>query len=107
MKIYLDDIRNDIRNPKTDGWTIVRDANSAIDIILTHWNEIDEISLDHDLGDENLVGNGYDVVLKIEEYVYNNHPSHIPDINVHSANSVASIRMRSAIDAIKKKFYSV
>ena len=32
MNIYLDDIRN----PNSEGWTIVRDAYSAIDIILSN-----------------------------------------------------------------------
>lgn len=98
MNIYLDDIRN----PNSEGWTIVRDAYSAIDIILSNWNNIDNISLDHDLGDESIVGNGYKVVLAIENYVYKNHPAHLPKIYVHSANPVASKRMCSAINHINK-----
>ena len=47
IKLYLDDIRN----PKTDGWIIVRSYNEFI-----KWIEVngipDEISFDHDLAHE-------------------------------------------------------
>ena len=54
-----------------------------------------EISLDHDLGDDNR-GTGYDVVLWIEKEVMTNHfiP---PYIRVHSANVSARRKMELGI----------
>jgi len=60
-----------------------------------------EISLDHDLGDDER-GTGYDVVLWIEEAVVTK-GFKPPLIKVHSANSSASAKMELGIDSILKR----
>ena len=80
MKVYLDDER---RTP--EGWVRVYWPEEAIELLNT--GKVTEISLDHDLGDDDH-GTGYDVVVWIEEQVYIN-GFKPPKISVHSANSSA------------------
>lgn len=48
IKIYLDDVRTPIEN----GWTVVRDYEQFVSTVMYHGLEnIELISLDHDLGD--------------------------------------------------------
>ncbi len=54
MKVYLDDERE-----TPEGWTRVYWPYEAIELLQT--GQVTEISLDHDLGDDNR-GTGYDVV---------------------------------------------
>lgn len=60
---------------------------------------VTELSLDHDLGDDER-GTGYDVVLWVEEAVALRGfvP---PTITVHSANTSARIKMEAGIRAIE------
>ena len=61
---------------------------------------VEEISLDHDLGDDER-GTGYDVVLWIEKAVITD--GFIPPkIVVHSANSSARAKMELGIRSIEK-----
>lgn len=99
MKIYLDDIR-----VPTKDYIWVKDAFSAIKMIEEDWNIIEEISLDHDLGDETVVGTGYNVVCFIEMYVHENHPNHLPYIHVHSANPVGRHKMEAGIRHIETMY---
>jgi len=88
MKLYLDDIRN----PKTDGWVIVRSYEEFVNFITEHGLP-NTMSLDHDLGG---ISSGYDCVkwlvyekrLDIREV----------DINVHSANPVGRENMEKLIE---------
>ena len=91
MKIYLDDERD-----TPDGWERVYWPDEAIELLES--GNVSEISLDHDLGDDER-GTGYDVVLWIEEAVATREfvP---PDIKVHSANSSAREKMERGIAAI-------
>jgi len=93
MKVYLDDVR-----PTPDGWIRVYWPDEAIELLKT--NKVTDISLDHDLGDDER-GTGYDVVVWLEEAVALDKfvP---PNIMVHSDNSSACERMRAGIKAIKK-----
>lgn len=61
MKVYLDDER-----ATPPGWTRVYWPDEAT--LLLASGRVTEISLDHDLGDDDR-GTGYDVVLRIEETV--------------------------------------
>lgn len=62
--------------------------------------EVEEISLDHDLGDDSR-GTGYDVVLWIEEAVATS--GFVPPaMVVHSANSSARAKMEAGIRAIER-----
>jgi len=63
--------------------------------------DVTEVSLDHDLGDDER-GTGNDVILWIEEQVYTN--SFVPPkIYVHSANSSAKQKMLLGINSIERE----
>lgn len=97
MKVYLDDER---QTPA--GWHRVYWPEEAIELLKR--GTVEEISLDHDLGDDEH-GTGYDVVLWIEEAVFT--ADFIPPImKVHSANSSARIKMELGILRIVQKFQS-
>jgi hypothetical protein len=93
MKIWLDDER-----PAPEGWVGVRWPDEVI--ALMQQGHVEEISLDHDLGDDR-IGTGYDVVLWIEREVALNKLVP-PVISVHSANPVARRRMEQTIQAINR-----
>jgi len=92
MKIYLDDTR-----PAPKGWILVKNAPSAIKLL--EEEEITEISLDHDLGDD-LLGTGYTVLLWIEEKVYTSNYSS-PVIHIHTSNTSAKSKMEQAVKSIQ------
>ena len=91
MKVFLDDER---KPPK--GWKLVRWPEEAIELLKT--GEVTEISLDHDLGDDDH-GTGNDVILWIEEQVVIK-GFEPPIISVHSANASARQKMESGIKSI-------
>jgi hypothetical protein len=91
MKVYLDDER-----ATPDGWMRVYWPSEAIELLKSV--QVTEISLDHDLGDDER-GTGYDVVLWIEEQVVL-HGFVPPKISVHSANVSARAKMEAGIRAI-------
>jgi hypothetical protein len=93
MKIYLDDERE-----TPEGWLRVYWPEEAIELLKT--GKVKEISLDHDLGDDDR-GTGYDVVLWIEEAVITK-AFNPPVIRVHSANLSAREKMELCIESIKK-----
>jgi hypothetical protein len=93
MKVYLDDER-----PTPEGWVGVRWPAEAIALLQA--GGVEELSLDHDLGDDGR-GTGYDVVLWIEEAVAIR-GFKPPQIQVHSANSSARQKMLAGIAAIER-----
>ena len=95
MKVFLDDERT-----TPSGW--VRAYWPAEVIALLQSGQIEELSLDHDLGNDER-GTGYDVILWIEEAValYGFIP---PKISVHSANSSAVAKMLAGIQAIERLY---
>lgn len=95
MRVYLDDER---ATPK--GWVRVYWPAEAIELLET--GQVEEISLDHDLGDDER-GTGYDVVLWIEEAVALR-SFKPPKITVHSANSPARAKMLAGIQAIESRY---
>ena len=93
MLVFLDDERT-----PPEGWTLVRWPDEAIELLKT--GQVEEISLDHDLGDDER-GTGYDVVLWIERAVFER--GFVPPVmHVHSANSAARQRMLAGIEAIQR-----
>lgn len=98
MKIYLDDLRS----PPPE-WTLTRWPIEVMNLIEGNQGKIEEISLDHDLGDD-VCGTGYDVLKWIEEQVFND-PSFIPPqkITIHTANPVAKKRMEEVVSQIDKR----
>ena len=93
IKVFLDDIRT-----PPAGWILVHWHNEAIKLLQEF--DVEEISLDHDLGDDQR-GTGYDVILWIEEKVALDGfvP---PKIVVHSANVSARLKMEQGIKNIIK-----
>ena len=94
MKVYLDDER---KTP--DGWHRVYWPEEAIELLKR--GKVTEISLDHDLGNDER-GTGYDVILWIEEAVFTD-AFVPPKIMVHSANSSARKKMELGIQVIYSK----
>jgi hypothetical protein len=92
MKVFLDDER-----AAPEGWIPVRWPEEAIALLET--GEVEDISLDHDLGDDRRTG--YDVLLWIEEAVATRGFAP-PQIMVHSANAAARQRMELAVDSIRR-----
>lgn len=94
MKVFLDDERQ-----TPDGWFRVYEPCQAIGMLES--GEVTHISLDHDLGDDDGCGTGYDVVLWMEEKVALSDFTP-PKITVHSANPPARKRMKQGIEQIRK-----
>ena len=94
MKVYLDDERQ-----TPEGWVRVYWPEDAI--VLLEKGDVEEISLDHDLGDDEH-GTGYDVLLWIEEAVFTR-GFKPPKIYVHSANVSAREKMERGIKAIENR----
>jgi NAD+-processing family protein with receiver domain len=98
MRVWLDD-----RREPPAGWVWVRTPHEAIDLLSS--GEVEELSLDHDLGlvdDSGRERTGYDVVLWIEEQVATE-ALIPPRLAVHSANPPAHERMLRAIEAINRR----
>ncbi len=93
MRVFLDDER-----ATPDGWTRAYWPSEAIALLET--GDVTEISLDHDLGDDER-GTGYDVILWIEEAVATR-MFKPPEIRVHSANSSARQKMELGIESIRR-----
>lgn len=93
MKIFLDDTR-----PAPEGWTLMRWPHEVIAALQSE--QVTEISLDHDLGDDQ-TGTGYDVLVWLENIVARHHFV-LPVIHIHTANSAARPRMLAAVAQIEK-----
>jgi hypothetical protein len=93
MRIFLDDER-----PTPQGW--VRAYWPQEVIALLEAGGVTEISLDHDLGNDER-GTGYDVVLWVEEAVAIR-GFVAPKLGVHSANSSARAKMEQGIAKIER-----
>ncbi len=89
MKLWLDDVRE-----MPPGYDVhVRTARDAIDFLES--GGVTDISLDHDLGDEEN-GTGYDVAKWIEEQAFYHK---LPKLiwRIHSQNSVGVKNMLAAL----------
>jgi len=92
VKVYLDDER---KAPL--GWIQTRWPSDTIELLKTE--EVTELSLDHDLGDDQR-GTGYEVLLWIEQAVVDGFDP--PKMKVHSANTSARVKMEAAILSIER-----
>lgn len=85
-----------------EGWVRVRTPEEAIDLL--RGGEVEELSLDHDLGLD--VGKhertGYDVLLWLEAEVAAGRVSPPAVISVHSGNVGAVRRMEQAVESIRR-----
>ena len=103
--LWLDDDDERVRLPIFGNFA----KTSQVCIEILKNNKIEYISLDHDLGDAKLVGEGYDVILWIEEALYTNACGEtdyfIPSYyNVHSLNGPASERMFVALEYLQEVY---
>ena len=98
-KLYLDDVRN----PKSEGWTIVRNYDEFVNYI-TDNGLPEEISFDHDLGEDpnKTVKSGYDCAKWLCEYCWGNGIP-IPSWNIHSANPVGRDNIAAVLQNFEKK----
>ncbi len=111
MKLWLDDERDPREwlpfmgwfsgrpEVELDEWVWVKTAPEAVALIAR--GEVDEVSLDHDLGDEEQVGSGYQVLLWIEERAATDDDYLPPVIHIHTSNVGARDRMESAVVGIQ------
>lgn len=93
MKVFLDDERS-----TPEGWIRTYWPEEVIALLKT--GKVTELSLDHDLGDDDH-GTGYTVLLWLEEQVVA-HGMTPPLLRVHSANASARLKMAAAIASIQK-----
>lgn len=94
MRVFLDDLRE-----APAGW--IRCRTPAEVIALLETGDVEELSLDHDLGliDGEREATGYDVLTWIERQVATA-GFKPPRMHVHSANPIAHKRMLEAIASI-------
>ncbi len=99
MKLWVDDMR-----PEPKGWTRVYTAEEAISIIDDIY-PIEEISLDHDLGDtdHDPEWTGYTVLVHIESKVVWD-DSYLPPnkIHIHTDNAGVRSKMEAGIASITR-----
>lgn len=96
MKIFLDDIRE-----APEGWKHTDNVENTIKLLLTE--NVSEISLDHDLGDDKNNGTGYDVLTWVEEQVFLN--DYVPPtIHIHTSNPSARLKMKAAVKKIRNLY---
>jgi hypothetical protein len=95
MKLWLDDVR-----PAPKEYDLhVMTAADAIQWLKT--GQVDVISLDHDLGDPKIYGDGYDVARWIERAAHDGALGRIAWA-LHTANPVGFFRMRQALQQAEK-----
>lgn len=84
---------DDVRDPPTNDWVVCRTYQQAVDCFNIMHDQIEVMSLDHDLGEERT---GYDFLLYVVEQYF---PNKVPfKCRVHSANPVGAERMNGVIN---------
>jgi hypothetical protein len=101
MLIWLDDERP----PPGPKWVWMDNAPAVIRVLSSVVHVVC-ISLDHDLGDDETYGTGYDVIEWIERRVYMDDNYIPPDLSIHTANPVARTKMLAARDSIRRQLLS-
>jgi hypothetical protein len=97
VKLYLDDER-----ACPEGWVLVKTAEEAI--LMLDTQDVEEISLDHDLGDtdHDPEWTGYTVLQHIESKVVWDDSYLPPKIKIHTANTGARPKMEAARTSIER-----
>jgi hypothetical protein len=92
----------DYQRAAPEGWVRARTPETAIELLRV--GDVEELSLDHDLGLD--VGarerTGYDVLLWLEREVAAGRARPPGSIRVHSGNVAAVGRMEQAIESIRR-----
>lgn len=96
IRVFLDDER-----PAPEGWVRTHTVEETITFVST--GHVTHLSLDHDLGRDDEVGTGYDVLLWLEREVALNGFRPPKYITVHSSNAGARPKMEAAIRSIREK----
>lgn len=98
VNIWLDDER-----PAPENWIHVKSAQECIELLELHKGNVDNLSLDHDIGDEKIYGTGNHVAVWLEKQAFFGYKDYIPqNITVHSQNCSRSGPMKIAIANCKK-----
>ncbi len=112
MKLWVDDVRDPsewlphIRwfrgrdQSELDDWAWVKSAQEAIAYLESE--NVVEVSLDYDLGDPDVVGDGYQVAVWVEARVTTDDDYVPPIIHVHSSNVVGRERLEAAARSIER-----
>jgi hypothetical protein len=105
LRVWLDDLLDDRAAPP--GWVHVTTAPAAIALI--DRGDVVELSLDHDLGDDDVAGKGVHVVDHIaEQQVVEGRDLWPRDgITIHSANAAGRDQMARAIERYAGELYDV
>ncbi len=94
MKVYLDDERA----TPDETWTRTYTVAETIELLET--GQVEYLSLDNDLGENQL--EGFRVLDWLEEQVYLHQTMLIPIITIHSANPVRVAHMQQVIRSIER-----
>ncbi len=96
--VYLDDVRD-----APPGWRRTKGVEETIELL--RQKLVDNLSLDHDLGQAAYLGDyekektGYDVLLWLEQ-----NPEYLPlSIIIHSMNPVGARRMKVVVDKLYRE----
>lgn len=105
LRVWLDDLLDDRAAP--DGWVHVTTAHAAIALI--NGGAVVELSLDHDLGDDEVAGKGVHVVDHIaEQQVVASRDLWPRDgITIHSANAAGRDQMVRTIERYAGELHTV
>jgi hypothetical protein len=105
LRVWLDDLLEDRAAPP--GWMHVLTAPAAIALLNT--GRVVELSLDHDLGDDDVAGKGVHVVDHIAERQVNAAQDLWPrdGIMIHSANPAGQEQMARAITRYAGQLHGV
>lgn len=97
VKLWIDDER--LPPDEFEAWCT--NASDAKKFLISHWPQIEVISFDHDLGDDER-GTGYDVIKFMEEQVHKH--GWIPDMEfrIHTQNPVGRKNISAGIASIQK-----
>lgn len=93
MKVWIDDIR-----PAPKGWFWIKDSNHALRHLKMFSLVIEEISFDHDLGDD-------DTTVRVADYIEEEAMKDtIPRYkwHIHSANPVGRKRLQAALESANR-----
>jgi NAD+-processing family protein with receiver domain len=105
LRVWLDDLLEDRAAPP--GWVHVTSAHAAIELIDT--GRVIELSLDHDLGDDEIADRGVDVVDHIAERQVIAGLDLWPrdGITIHSANPAGRDQMARTIERYASELHPV
>lgn len=103
MTLILDDVRTpEMLSYNESESVVVKNIDSLIDIFINKQQEFKILTLDHDLGSED-IKTGYDFLLFLEEAIAFDKITKIyPEIRIHSANPVGCKNMQKALQNINK-----